>query len=108
MRRSRSLQHRFGEVRMPSVSKAQPFVPSPAYLRADQPSGRGVAKALGQNVLLTFPPQAFDEDVVVRRFFGRRQIILNRPAGIQHVLIDNTANYRRSRATIRMLRPLLG
>jgi unspecific monooxygenase len=63
---------------------------------------------MGQNALLAFPPQALEEEVVVRRFFGRRQIILNRPAGIQHVLIDNPGNYRRTAATVRMLRPLLG
>jgi len=63
---------------------------------------------MGQNALLAFPPQAFEEEVVVRRFFGRPQIILNRPAGIQHVLIDNPGNYRRTAATMRMLRPLLG
>jgi unspecific monooxygenase len=45
---------------------------------------------------------------VVRRFFGRRQVILSRPASIHHILVDNPANYRRTPATIRMLRPLLG
>jgi unspecific monooxygenase len=45
---------------------------------------------------------------VVRSFFGRRQVILNRPNGIHHILVDNPANYRRTAATIRMLRPLLG
>ncbi|MBV8131058.1 MAG: cytochrome P450 [Alphaproteobacteria bacterium] len=61
-----------------------------------------------ENALLAFPPEAFEEDVVCRSFFGRRQIILNRPAGIQHILIDNPENYRRTPATMRMLRPLLG
>jgi cytochrome P450 len=93
---------------MRAVSEAQPLVPPAPHVRADPASARGIATAMGQNALLTFPPQAFDKDVVVRRSFGRHQIILNRPTGIQHVLIDNTANYRRTGATIRMLRPLLG
>lgn len=75
---------------------------------AEAGSGHGIAKALGENALLAFPPEAFDEEAVVRRFFGRRQIILNCPAGIQHVLVDNPGNYRRTAATMRMLRPLLG
>jgi cytochrome P450 len=85
-------------------------VPGPRVPRArvEAVSGRGIARAMGQNALLAFPPAAFEEDVVVRRFFGRRQIILNRPAGIQHILIDNPGNYRRTPATMRMLRPLLG
>lgn len=68
----------------------------------------GIARALGENALLSFPPAAFEEDFVARRFFGRRQIILNRPAGIQHILIDSPANYRRTTPTMRMLLPLLG
>jgi unspecific monooxygenase len=63
---------------------------------------------LGDNALLAFPPEAFEEEVVVRNFFGRRQVILSRPASIHHILVDNPANYRRTPATIRMLRPLLG
>jgi len=83
------------------------FHPIPSAV-VEAPSGLGIAKALGENALLAFPPEAFEEDVVVRRFFGRRQVILNRPASIHHILVDNPANYRRTGATIRMLRPLLG
>jgi unspecific monooxygenase len=63
---------------------------------------------LRENALLAFPPQAFEDDVVFRPFFGRQQIILNRPRGIHHILVGNPQNYRRTRGTIRMLRPLLG
>ena len=95
-------------VRMRTASHVRPLVRPVPHRGADAASGRGIARAMGQNALLAFPPQAFEEEVVVRRFFGRRQIILNRPAGIQHVLIDNPGNYRRTAATMRMLRPLLG
>ena len=71
-------------------------------------SSRGIARLLRDNALGIFPPEAFTEEVVHRRFFGRRQIILSRPAAIQHILIDNGASYRRTAATGRMLRPLLG
>jgi unspecific monooxygenase len=71
-------------------------------------SARGIARALGENALLAFPPEAFEEEVLVRSFFGRQQVILCRPASIHHILVDNPANYRRTAATIRMLRPLLG
>ena len=71
-------------------------------------SARLIAKALGENALLAFPPEAFEEWVVVRSFFHRRRLIVNRPDAIHHILVDNPANYRRTGATIRMLRPLLG
>lgn len=71
-------------------------------------SAREIARALGENALLAFPPEAFEEEVLIRNFFGRRQVILSRPASIHHILVYNPANYRRTAATIRMLRPLLG
>jgi cytochrome P450 len=96
------------EVRMRTAIEARSPVWPVRHRGGDAATGRGIARAMGQNALLAFPPQAFEEDVVHRRFFGRRQIILNRPAAIQHILIDNPGNYHRTAATIRMLRPLLG
>jgi unspecific monooxygenase len=90
------------------VSEAQPLVGPAAYARADALRGREIARALRENALLAFPPEAFEEEVVARKFLGRRQIILNRPQAIHHILIENPENYRRTPATIRMLRPLLG
>ena len=84
-----------------------PFSPA-ADRPAEPPSGRDYARALRGNAIGIFPPQAFEEDVVFRRVFGRQQIIMSRPAGIQHILVDNPANYRRTAAGIRILRPLLG
>jgi cytochrome P450 len=101
------LQHRFAEVRMRSVSEAQSLLPS-APVRPVSTSSLGIARVLRENALLSFPPEAFEEDVVVRRLFGRLRLTLNLPAGIQHVLIDNPANYRRTVPTMRMLLPLLG
>jgi cytochrome P450 len=65
-------------------------------------------RSLGDDALAIFPPEAFAEEVVERRFFGRRQIILSRPEAIRHILIDNPGNYRRTAVTLRLLRPLLG
>jgi len=93
---------------MQSVGETEPLVPPTKSPGSGAPSVVGLAKALGQNALATFPPEAFEEDVMTRRFFGRRRIILNRPAAIQHILIDNPGNYRRTTPTMRMLLPLLG
>jgi cytochrome P450 len=93
---------------MGAVSEGRAGFPATRPGPAEAASGRGIARALGENALLAFPPDAFEQWAVVRSFFGRRQVILNRPAGIHHILVDNPANYRRTGATIRMLRPLLG
>jgi cytochrome P450 len=73
-----------------------------------QLSWRVVAGALRGNALAAFPKEAFTEDVVVQRFFGRQHILLQRPEAIRHVLIDNPQNYRRSPAATRVLRPMFG
>ncbi len=46
--------------------------------------------------------------MVVRRVFGRSSVIFNAPEAIRHVLVDHPETYGRSRATLRMLKPLLG
>ena len=83
--------------------------PKPARAgRAKVPAWHGFARGMRDNGLTAFPPEAYEEDVVLRRFLGRQVIVMSRPAGIQHILVDNPANYRRTPASIRVLRPLLG
>src|ERR1700704_5559966 len=89
---------------MQTVSLTQPG-PSTVTGRL---SWRVVAGALRGNALAAFPEEAFSEDVVVQRFFGRQPILLQRPDAIRHVLIDNPQNYRRSPAATRVLRPMFG
>jgi cytochrome P450 len=90
------------------MTETQPLLPQAAVGRSDAPSWRGFARSMRDNGLNAFPPEAFEEDVVFRKFFGRQLIIMSRPAGIQHILVDNPENYRRTPASIRILRPLLG
>jgi cytochrome P450 len=90
------------------MTEAQPLVDPAPGLTSQPPSSRGFARSSRDNAIGIFPPQAFDEEVVFRKVFGRRQIIMSRPAGIQHILVDNPGNYRRTAAGIRVLRPLLG
>jgi cytochrome P450 len=71
-------------------------------------SWRSVAGALRGNALAAFPQAAFEREVIVQHFLGRRMIIENRPEAIRHVLVANADNYRRSTATARVLRPLFG
>ncbi|HET7881457.1 MAG TPA: cytochrome P450 [Acetobacteraceae bacterium] len=65
-------------------------------------------RAIRTNALTMWTERAYEEDVLVRRFLGRSHILLNAPDAIHHVLVDNPANYRRSPASIRILRPITG
>jgi cytochrome P450 len=69
---------------------------------------RGFLRAIRENALTIWPEAAYRDDLMVREFFGRKNILLNAPDAIHHVLVDNHANYRRSPASIRILRPITG
>jgi len=69
---------------------------------------RAFLRAIRENALTIWPEAAYHDEVTVRQFFGRKNFLLNAPELIHHVLVDNHANYRRSAASIRILRPITG
>jgi cytochrome P450 len=78
------------------------------YAAPTRQSWRRIAAGLRDNALAGFPPQAFEEMAVARSFVGHQQIILNDPAAIRHVLIENADNYRRTASIPRLLGPVVG
>jgi unspecific monooxygenase len=82
-----------------------PPVPTPpaAPLRL-----RPFLHAIRENALTIWPEAAYRDDMTVRHFLGRRNLLLNAPDAIHHVLVENHANYRRTPASIRILRPIVG
>ena len=78
---------------------ARPQVPLPV---------RDFLRGIRENALTIWPEAAYHEDFSVRKFFGRTSVLLNAPDAIHHVLVENHANYRRSPASIRILRPITG
>ncbi|MBV8743695.1 MAG: cytochrome P450 [Xanthobacteraceae bacterium] len=91
-----------------NLHQPQPFIsvrpPAPA---GDLPWYRFL-KAIRTNALGIFPQAAYEDDVVVQSALGRNRFVLNSPDAIHHLLVDNIANYRRTSATIRILRPIIG
>jgi cytochrome P450 len=86
----------------------QHFVPPyPAIPEDDLPFLRFLA-AVRSNVLQIWPLAAYERDHLEQKFLGRKRHLLNAPEAIHRVLVDNPGNYRRSRASIRVLRPLTG
>jgi cytochrome P450 len=65
-------------------------------------------RAYATNILATYPERAFQDDAVARPFYGRLSLLINAPQDIRRVLVENDAGYRRTRATIRIIRPMLG
>jgi cytochrome P450 len=87
---------------------ATPFRPPvPVAPEAPLPL-RAFLRAVRTNALTMWPRVAYQQEVTVRKFLGRTNVLLNAPEAIHHVLVANHANYRRSPASIRILRPITG
>jgi cytochrome P450 len=65
-------------------------------------------RAIRTNALGIWTEAAYQDEVVVRRLLGRSIMLVNSPEAIHRILVENPGNYRRSPASIRVLRPLTG
>jgi unspecific monooxygenase len=65
-------------------------------------------RAVRTNALTMWTEAAYQEAVLRHRFLGRTHMLINAPDAIHHILVDNPENYRRSPASIRILRPIMG
>jgi cytochrome P450 len=83
----------------------RPPVPAPPEVPL---SLRGFLRAVRTNALTIWPQAAYRQDTTVRNFLGRINVLLNAPDAIHHVLVGSPGNYRRSPASIRILRPITG
>jgi cytochrome P450 len=81
-----------------------PVPPRPARERSQLES----FLVLRRNPLELWGRPAYERDILVGSFLGRRQVLLNDPDAIRHVLLDNHENYGRAPGTRRVLRPILG
>ncbi|MFL5333843.1 MAG: cytochrome P450, partial [Geminicoccaceae bacterium] len=86
----------------------QPVVPSaPKPATEVLPLWRTILQ-LRRNALTTWGEPAYEHDIFSRPFMGRTSFLVSHPDAIRRVLVDNHANYGRTPATIRILRPILG
>jgi len=84
------------------LKPARPPRPSTALSLA------GFLRAIRTNALTMWTDEAYEQDVLRGSMLGRPRLLLNQPDAIHRVLVDNAGNYRRSRAGIRILRPITG
>jgi cytochrome P450 len=91
-----------------NLHQPQFFTPPRPDIPAGELSWYGFLAAVRTNALKIFPRAAYRDDVLVQSFLGRTRFLVNAPEAIQHVLVDNIANYRRTAATIRILSPVIG
>src|SRR4051812_47343074 len=91
-----------------SLPESPLLVPPAPQPPAKDPNWFSVLVAFRTDGLRVWPRRAYEEDVHARFIMGRRTYLLNDPQLIRQVLVDNDANYGRTPAGIRLLRPLMG
>ena len=87
---------------------SRPFVPPRPIIPTNDLRWHRYLAAVRTNALLIWPQDAYEQEIAIRSFLGRKSFLLNQPDVIRHVLVDNAANYRRTAAAIRILRPIVG
>jgi unspecific monooxygenase len=86
------------------MNREPPHPPKPIRLRS-QPETFFV---LRRNPLELWGAPAYEVPIAEGSFLGRRQMMLNAPEAIRHVLVTNASNYRRNEASRQVLQPILG
>lgn len=90
-----------------ALARSPVVPPAPRPATKVMPLWRTILQ-LRRNALLTWGEQAYEYEIFSRPFLGRESFLVNHPEAIRRVLIDNHANYGRTPATLRILRPILG
>lgn len=96
-----------------SASDAAPLsaferpVPAAPLPRSTRPGIFAAYRALNRNPITAFSERAYTEPVVSLIRPGRA-LLVNDPKAIEHVLVHNAGNYRKSRQQQRRLQPALG
>lgn len=81
--------------------------PRPRPLAVPRPQWRTLLQ-LRRNALASWGAPAYEEPVLAGPFLGRQSLLVNEPAGIRRVLVDNARAYGRTPATQRILHPMIG
>lgn len=95
-------------VHRPSLNRAQEVLIPPAPVPPTRPSIWRFLRSLRTDMLSAFSQEAYQRPVITRRLLGLRFLLVNDPAGIRRVLIENAGNYVKPVSSIRVLGPFTG
>ena len=89
----------------PALRGPRPCAPRPLET---PPGPLGLMLGLWRNPVSTWTRRNFEWPIVESDGLLGRLMVVNDPAAIRHVLVDNAANYRKDALQLRVLRPGLG
>ena len=84
-----------------------PRLPAPIP-RQGKVSTLDYIRLMRDSSIAAFGQEAYEQDIIERRILGRPRYIVNDPAAVKHVLLDNVANYEKTEIMRRILEPALG
>ena len=93
---------------MPLDVASEPLVPPAARWPGRPLTGIRLIQAMRRNMLSIWGPRAYELPMLHGRLYGRERILLNDPAAIRHVLIENALAYEKPPPTRRLTRPIIG
>jgi cytochrome P450 len=90
------------------VLPAEPLVP-PKPTPPKAPLGAiGLINAMRTSMLSIWGPRAFELPILHGRLYGRHRVLVNDPAAVRRVLVENAAAYEKPAPTRRLTRPIIG
>jgi cytochrome P450 len=90
------------------LDTAEPWVP-PTAPHPDRPlTGLALVQAMRRSMLSIWGRRAYELPIVHGRLYGRERILVNDPAGVRHVLVENAMAYEKPAPTRRLTRPIIG
>ena len=93
---------------MPLDDATEPLIP-PAAKLPDRPlMGLRLIQAMRRNMLSLWGPRAYELPIIHGKLYGRERILVNDPAAIRRVLIENPHAYEKPAPTRRLTRPIIG
>jgi len=95
-------------IRMTDALDAPLFRPPAPKPRTEPLGTLAFLMAVRENPLATWMEEHFEEPVITGEGTLGRMTVVNDPALIRHILLDNAANYRKDDLQIRILAPGLG
>jgi cytochrome P450 len=93
---------------MSSIDQAAAPILAAPHPRKGRMSFLEFVRTMRHNWIATYSEEAFERDILVRKLLWRRSFLVNDPAGIKRVLLDNVANYPKTSVTRRLLEPGMG
>ena len=92
-----------------AIAQAEPDPVLPAPIpRQGKVSFVEYIRLLRDSTIAAFGQEAYELDIIERKILGRPRFIVNDPAAVKHVLLDNAANYEKTEIMRRILEPGLG